>query len=195
MLTKFIAVSKTRLQNTEIALKNQQASIQGLKNQIGQLEKMIFKRPQDEEGSVEPEPEPKHRFVVTRSKSINEPCSSNNKGPIYEVKRLQIEELDEWQTLKLRTHDKPKPRHDGLNVLSNQLKVGDKVLLDVADPCIATYEPNGAIPFTVLNIFPYGTVEVTHSKFSTFKVNSTHLKPYFDKIDSRNEECKLLEPP
>ena len=31
----------------------------------------------------------------TRSKSINEPCSSNNKGPIYEEQRLQIEELDE----------------------------------------------------------------------------------------------------
>ncbi|PPR89607.1 hypothetical protein GOBAR_AA31078 [Gossypium barbadense] len=122
-------------------------------------------------------------------KSINEPCSSNNKGLVYEEQRLQIEEPDEW-----RTH-KPKPRHDRLNVLSNQLKVGDKVVLDVADPYITTFEPNGAIPFTVLNFFPYGTVEVTHSKFGTFKVNSTRLKHYFDKIDSRNEECKLLAPP
>ncbi|KAG8501564.1 hypothetical protein CXB51_003869 [Gossypium anomalum] len=34
MLSKFISVSNTRFQNTETALKNQQASIQGLKNQI-----------------------------------------------------------------------------------------------------------------------------------------------------------------
>ncbi|KAK5776623.1 hypothetical protein PVK06_044583 [Gossypium arboreum] len=41
MLSKFILVSKTRFQNTETALKNQQASIQELKTQIGQLSKLI----------------------------------------------------------------------------------------------------------------------------------------------------------
>ncbi|PPS18488.1 hypothetical protein GOBAR_AA02073 [Gossypium barbadense] len=130
----------------------------------------------------------------TRSRSIHEPCSRNKKRPIYEERRLQIEKLDEWRTQKLKTHDKTKPRHDELNVSPNQLKVGGKVLLDAPNPRITTSEPNGAIPFTVLNIFPYGTVEVTHSKFGTFKVTSTRLKPYFNKIDSRNEECKLLTP-
>ncbi|PPR98974.1 hypothetical protein GOBAR_AA21690 [Gossypium barbadense] len=163
----------------------------------------------DEEGLVEPELEPRQGIMVskgkdhvvqpslqeTHSKSINEPCSNNNKEPIYEERRLQIKKQDEWETQKSRTHDKPKPRHDRLKVSPNQLKVGDKVLLDAADPRITTSEPNGAIPFTVLNIFPYGTVEVTHSKFGTFKVNSARLKPYFDKTDSRNEECKLLAPP
>ncbi|PPS09569.1 hypothetical protein GOBAR_AA11079 [Gossypium barbadense] len=232
MLTKFISVLENHFQNTETALKNQQASIQGLETQIGQLAKLISEQPQgnlpsntktnpreqlnainvqDEEGLVEPEPKLIQGLMVnshfawvmkqspfkleTRLKSINEPCSSNNKGPIYEERRLQIEELDEWRTQKLRTHDKPKPRHDGLKVLSNQLKVGDKILLDAADPHITTSESNRAIPFTVLNIFPYGTVEVAHSKFRTFKVNSSHLKPYFDKIDSKNEECQLLKPP
>ncbi|PPS09835.1 hypothetical protein GOBAR_AA10807 [Gossypium barbadense] len=47
MLSKFISVSETRFQNTEIALKNQQASIQGLETQIGQLSKLISERPQD----------------------------------------------------------------------------------------------------------------------------------------------------
>ncbi|XP_052489795.1 uncharacterized protein LOC128042488 [Gossypium raimondii] len=46
MLMKFISVSETRFQNTEAALKNQQASTQGLENQIGQLVKLISKRPQ-----------------------------------------------------------------------------------------------------------------------------------------------------
>ncbi|KAG8482917.1 hypothetical protein CXB51_024488 [Gossypium anomalum] len=68
------------LQNTETALKNQQASIQGLETQIDQLSKLISERPQGslpsntepnpreqlnainvrgEEGLVEPKPEPR----------------------------------------------------------------------------------------------------------------------------------------
>ncbi|PPR94300.1 hypothetical protein GOBAR_AA26371 [Gossypium barbadense] len=46
MLTKLISVSETHFQNTKTALKNQQASIQGLKTQIGQLAKLISKQPQ-----------------------------------------------------------------------------------------------------------------------------------------------------
>ncbi|PPS08563.1 hypothetical protein GOBAR_AA12085 [Gossypium barbadense] len=120
------------------------------------------------------------------SKNTYEPCSNNNKGPIYEERRLQIEELDEWWTQK--------PSQDKLNTLPNQLKVGDKVLLDAVDPRIATPEPNEEIPLTVLSIFPYGTFEVIHPKFDKFKVNNTRLKPYVDKVDSRDEECKLLAP-
>ncbi|PPR94043.1 hypothetical protein GOBAR_AA26628 [Gossypium barbadense] len=129
------------------------------------------------------------------SKNVHEPCSSNDKGPIYEERRLLIEELDEWRTQKPKTPDKQKLSQDELNTSSNQLKVGDKVLLDVADPCITTSKPNEEIPFTVLSIFPYGTVEVIHPKFGTFKVKNTRLKPYIDKVDNRDEECKLLEPP
>ncbi|KAG8496897.1 hypothetical protein CXB51_008079 [Gossypium anomalum] len=69
---------ETRFQNTETALKNQQASIQGLETQIGQLSKLISERPQGslpsntepnpreqlnainaQEGCVETEPEPR----------------------------------------------------------------------------------------------------------------------------------------
>ncbi|PPD67351.1 hypothetical protein GOBAR_DD35771 [Gossypium barbadense] len=82
------------------------------------------------------------------SKSLHEPCSNNNKGPIYEERRLQIEELDEWRTHKPRKHNKPKPRHDELNTSPNQLKVGDKVLLDAVNPRISTSEPNKEIPLT-----------------------------------------------
>ncbi|KAK5842351.1 hypothetical protein PVK06_004692 [Gossypium arboreum] len=45
MLTNSISVSETHFQNTEKALKNQQASIQGLETQIGQLSKLISERP------------------------------------------------------------------------------------------------------------------------------------------------------
>ncbi|KAK5838679.1 hypothetical protein PVK06_007414 [Gossypium arboreum] len=128
-------------------------------------------------------------------KEVQEPFSSSSRGPIHEDRRLQIEKLDEWQTHKSRTHDKPKLRQNELNTFPNQLKAGDKVLLDVADPHIFTTKPNEEIPLMVLSIFPFGTVEVSHPKFSTFKVNNTRLKPYFYENDSRNEEFKLLKPP
>ncbi|KAG8497291.1 hypothetical protein CXB51_008564 [Gossypium anomalum] len=301
MLSKFISLSETCFQNTETTLKNQQASIQGLETQIGQLSKLIFERPpgslpsntepnsreqlnainvRNEKGLVVSEPEPKQETVVSKGKGetpnamkflkellankwkldeplhvelnavcsailqnklpnklkdpgsftipcligrpflatartiidvgtseltlrvgdetitlqarnssntskvkggcinystktdhmvqpilqemssndIHEPCSINNKGPIHEKRRLQIEELDEWQTHKLRTHDKPKLRQDELNTSPNQLKVGDKVLLDAANPRIPTAKPNKEISLMVLCIFLFVTV-------------------------------------
>ncbi|PPR94179.1 hypothetical protein GOBAR_AA26493 [Gossypium barbadense] len=137
-----------------------------------------------------------HRKLKEMSlKVAHESFSSNSRGPIHEYRWLQIKELDEWRTHKPRTHDKSKLRQDELNTFPNQLKVGDRVLLDAADPHIVTTTPNEEIPLTVLSIFPFSTVEVSHPKFGTFKVNNTRLKPYFDEVGSRNEEYKLLKPP
>ncbi|PPS06474.1 hypothetical protein GOBAR_AA14171 [Gossypium barbadense] len=80
------------------------------------------------------------------------PFLSNSRGPIHEEQRLQIEELDEWWTHKPRTHDKPKLCQNKFNTFPNQLKVGDKVLLDAADPHIVTAKPNEEIPLTVYHI-------------------------------------------
>ncbi|PPR96282.1 hypothetical protein GOBAR_AA24389 [Gossypium barbadense] len=92
-------------------------------------------------------------------KEVHEPFSSNSRGPIHEERRLQIEELDEWRTHKSRTHEKPKLRQNELNTFPNQLKVRDKVLLDIVDPHIVITKPNEEIPLTVLSIFPFGTVK------------------------------------
>ncbi|PPR89979.1 hypothetical protein GOBAR_AA30705 [Gossypium barbadense] len=91
------------------------------------------------------------------------------KKDTHEERRLQIEELDQWRAHKPRTHDKSKLRQNKPDTSPNQLKVGDKVLLDVADPHIITTTPNEEIPLTVLSIFPFDTVEVSHPKFGTFK--------------------------
>ncbi|PPR95620.1 hypothetical protein GOBAR_AA25057 [Gossypium barbadense] len=128
-------------------------------------------------------------------KEAHESFSSTTRGLVHEDQRLQIEKLDEWRTHKPRTPGKLKLRQNEPDTSPNKLKVGDKVLLNVADPHIVTTTPNEEIPLTVLSIFPFGTVEMSHPKFSTFKVNNTRLKPYFDEIDSRNEEYKLLKPP
>ncbi|KAK5785650.1 hypothetical protein PVK06_040252 [Gossypium arboreum] len=97
-------------------------------------------------------------------KEVHEPLSNNSRGSIHEERMLQIDELDEWQTHKPRIHDKLKLRQNGPDTSPNQIKVGDKVLLDAADPYIITTTPNEEIPLTVLNIFPFGTVEVSHPK-------------------------------
>ncbi|KAA3471067.1 F-box/LRR-repeat protein 13-like [Gossypium australe] len=54
MLRKFISVSETWFQNTEATLKNQQASIHGLENQIGQLVKLVSERPQEDKKEQKP---------------------------------------------------------------------------------------------------------------------------------------------
>ncbi|KAG8485698.1 hypothetical protein CXB51_019008 [Gossypium anomalum] len=126
-------------------------------------------------------------------KEVHEPCSSSNMGIIHEERRLEIEEPNEWRTNK--THDKTKLRQNELDTSPNFHRVGDKVLLDAADPHIITTNPNGKTPLTVLCIFPLGTVEVSYPKFGTFKVNNTRQKLYSDKIDSRNKEYELLKPP
>ncbi|PPS19628.1 hypothetical protein GOBAR_AA00948 [Gossypium barbadense] len=103
-------------------------------------------------------------------KVAHESFARNSRGPIHEDRRLQIEELDEWRTHKPRTPDKLNLRQNKLNPFPNQLKVGDRVLLDAKDPHMVTTTSNEEIPLTVLNFFPFGTVEVSHPKFETFKV-------------------------
>ncbi|PPS01373.1 hypothetical protein GOBAR_AA19290 [Gossypium barbadense] len=92
---------------------------------------------------------------------------------VHEEQRLRIEELDEWREHKSRTHDKLKLRKHKPDTSPNQLQVGDTVLLDAVDPHIVTTTPNEEIPLTILSIFPFGMMEVSHPKFGTFKVPST----------------------
>ncbi|PPR93539.1 hypothetical protein GOBAR_AA27133 [Gossypium barbadense] len=254
-------MSETRFQNTETALKNQQASIQGLETQIGHLSKLISERPQ---GVVEPEPESRQETVVTKGrdevdqntnkpvtveykprvpypnvtrkdrldkqfdetitlqarnsgitsniegnsphqstktdnmtlqklsfKEVHKPCSRNDRGHIHEEQRLRIEELDEWQEHKPRTHDKPKLHQNKPDTSPNQLKVGDKVLLDATDPHIVTTTPNEEILLTVLNIFTFGTVEASHPKFGTFKHTRPGIRAWLKPWPSRGRNTAV----
>ncbi|PPR81208.1 hypothetical protein GOBAR_AA39506 [Gossypium barbadense] len=226
MLSKFISVSETHFQNTETTLKNQQASVQGLKTQIVQLSELISEQPQgslpcntepnpreqlnainvqDEEGFVEPEPELQQETLV--SKGQGEVDQNTNKSVNVEYKpRVPypnttrkdrsdeqfalsqmpnamkfLKELlaNKWRLDEVSHEISLKEVHEPLSNNSKgsiheerrlQLKVGDKVLLDAADPHIVITTPNEEIPLTVLSIFPFGTVEVSHPKFGTLKV-------------------------
>ncbi|KAA3483828.1 Transposon Ty3-I Gag-Pol polyprotein [Gossypium australe] len=77
MLIKFIAVLETRFQNTETTLKNQQASTQGIENQLGSLPSNTEPNPReqlhaitayDEEGLAKSESEPRQEPVVSKGK-------------------------------------------------------------------------------------------------------------------------------
>ena len=74
-MIKFILVAETCFQNTETALKNQQASIQQLKNQIGQLAKMISERaPGSLPSNTEPNPKEHVKAVTLKNgKVLTEP--------------------------------------------------------------------------------------------------------------------------
>ncbi|PPR92264.1 hypothetical protein GOBAR_AA28408 [Gossypium barbadense] len=129
------------------------------------------------------------------SKDTHEPCSFHNKGSIHEERMLQIEELDEWLTCKPRKHNEPKLCQNELNASPNQLKVGDKVSLDTADPHIDTAKPNEEISLTVLSIFPFGIVEVNHPKFGTFQkelqssVLLRNLKLHCERFSTTTMSC------
>ncbi|PPR96733.1 hypothetical protein GOBAR_AA23936 [Gossypium barbadense] len=109
MLYKFISVSETRFQKTKTALKNQQASIQGLETQIGQLSKLISERQQgsfplelqqdnamnkgrEEVNDDDPKQEPP-RTKTTETEHYYQVANKDT----HEERRFQIEELDEWR--------------------------------------------------------------------------------------------------
>ncbi|XP_017614087.2 uncharacterized protein LOC108459252 [Gossypium arboreum] len=84
--------------------------------------------------------------------------SSHENNMLAQIVVLQIKELDEWRTTvkkKSGIHDKSRQCHDKPKDESNQLKVGDKVLLDQTDPRVATSEPNRA------TLFRYSTLSHT----------------------------------
>ncbi|PPS13872.1 hypothetical protein GOBAR_AA06702 [Gossypium barbadense] len=95
MLTKFILVSEKHFQNTETVFKNQQASIQGLKTQIGQLAKLISERPQDSlPSNTETNPREQLHAITVRDEEgvnrINLTSEPNGAIPFYGIKRFPI---------------------------------------------------------------------------------------------------------
>ncbi|XP_017647533.1 uncharacterized protein LOC108487669 [Gossypium arboreum] len=114
---------------------------------------------------------------------------------------VQLDELDEWQInveeQSRKYNEETKQLHDVHVRRLSLFKVGDKVLLEKLEPRMFPSElkSRGSNPFVVLNIFPYGTIEVAHYEFNTFKVNSTCLKRYFgSKTDNEREKLQLQDP-
>ncbi|PPS06521.1 hypothetical protein GOBAR_AA14127 [Gossypium barbadense] len=206
---------ETHFQNTETTLKNQQASIQGLETQIGQLSKLISERPQgilpsntepnprehlnaistqDKEGFIVPEPELMQEIVVSKGKSEMPNAMKFlkellvNKRKLDEVSHVELNAVCSTILQNKLPFKLKDPGSFTIPYLIGELtlRVGDEMITfqarnsgitlnieDAADPYIVPTTPNEEIPLTVLSIFPFGTVEVSHPKFGTFK----HTQP------------------
>ncbi|PPD88744.1 hypothetical protein GOBAR_DD14318 [Gossypium barbadense] len=85
--------------------------------------------------------------------------------------------------------------HDVQVMRMNQFKVGDTVLLDKSNPRLfpLELESSGSNLFTVLNVFPYGKVEVTHSEFGTFKEGRLRDERLMDDFHSMLQDVELFD--
>ncbi|PPR88987.1 hypothetical protein GOBAR_AA31697 [Gossypium barbadense] len=123
MLSKFLSVSETCFQNTETALKNQQASIQGLETQIGQLSKLISEQPQ---GSLPSNIRPNPR------EHLNAISTQDNEGFIAAEPKLMQETVISKGELTIRVGNKTitlQARNSGItsNIEGNGLHQSTKI--------------------------------------------------------------------
>ncbi|PPR89914.1 hypothetical protein GOBAR_AA30772 [Gossypium barbadense] len=223
MLSKFISVSETHFQNTEIALKNQQASIQGLKTQIGQLSKLISERPQgslpsntepnpkeqlnainvqDEEGFVEPEPESRQETMVSRGQG-----EMPNAMKFLKELLANKHKLDEASHVELNTEMSLKEVHEPLSRNGRGPILKERRLqIEELDEW-RTHKPRThdkpELRQNKLSTFPHQLevgdkvlldAEDPHIVTTTPNEEIRYLG-FYHSVQSRNEEYKLFEPP
>ncbi|PPR94266.1 hypothetical protein GOBAR_AA26402 [Gossypium barbadense] len=129
MLSKFISLLETRFQNTETALKNQQASIQGLETQIGQLSKLISERPQGSlPSNTEPNPREQLNAVnVQDEEGFNTETALKNQQASIQGLETQIGQLSKLISERpqgsLPSNTEPNPREQ-LNAVNVQDEEG-----------------------------------------------------------------------
>nr|GEW95725.1 reverse transcriptase domain-containing protein [Tanacetum cinerariifolium] len=98
--------------------------------------------------------------------------------------KVQMNDLNElWdQTYEnsLIYKEKTKNIHDS-NIKNRDFNVGDRVLLFKywLKIFLAKLKPHWTEPFTIAQVFPYGTVELSLTDKPNFKVNDHRLKHYF----------------
>ena len=118
-----------------------------------------------------------------------------------EKRLLQLNELEEiinmaYENAKLYK-DKTKKWHDAM-IKPKDFKPGDKVLLFNSRlrlfPGKLKSQWSGL--FTVVEVFPYGAVQIQNNKSEIFKVNGQRLKLYFgEEISPAISNQDLQEPP
>ncbi|PPR96366.1 hypothetical protein GOBAR_AA24303 [Gossypium barbadense] len=84
-------------------------------------------------------------------------------------------------------------KENKLNPFPNQLKVGDRVLLDATDPHIVATTSNEEIPLTVLSIFPFSTVRY-HVVFMRKENRRTYFEEEEGSVIFHGSNHKNLSP-
>ncbi|XP_027338257.1 uncharacterized protein LOC113852214 [Abrus precatorius] len=103
LMTKFIQTSECRFQSIETALRNQQASIHNLENQLGQISRLLSERPQESlPSNTETNPKEQVKAVTLRSGKILQENGKQDaeKSTIEEEDKVQEETVEKPPTLK-----------------------------------------------------------------------------------------------
>ncbi|XP_048226271.1 uncharacterized protein LOC125368724 [Ricinus communis] len=104
LMTKFIAISKNRFQQTDTAIRNQQASIHNLETQIGQLSRMMVERqPGTLPSNTGSNPREHAKTITLRS---GKELPSPSKPFTNDDSDVQVDEL--------KKEDKPKEKEKGV---------------------------------------------------------------------------------
>ena len=116
-------------------------------------------------------------------------------------RKLQMNELEEWRLIAYDNvklyKERAKQSHDKVIKHAKAFKEGDQVLLYNSRLRLfpSKLKSRWSGPFTVNQVFPYGTVEITHPEKGTFKVNGHRLKCYFGgEVDHTSREEFTLQP-
>ncbi|KAJ9180807.1 hypothetical protein P3X46_009014 [Hevea brasiliensis] len=116
-------------------------------------------------------------------------------------RKLQLQELEEirleaYENSKIYK-EKTKALHDKL-ILRKQFVIGQKVLLynSILKLMPGKLRSRWIGPFVVINVFPYGAVEIQNlGTNKVFKVNGHRLKPFYEGFQEHTvEEFKLSNP-
>ena len=97
---------------------------------------------------------------------------------------LQHSELDEFLNEAYENariyKEKTKAWHDK-HIVRKQFEPGQQVLLFNSRLKLfpGKLKSKWLVPFTVVQVFPYGGFEILHPEKGQFKVNAQRLKPYF----------------
>ncbi|KAD4585384.1 hypothetical protein E3N88_22985 [Mikania micrantha] len=128
-------------------------------------------------------------------KSINMDLTSAGENrflQIHEVEELRNDAYDRSKRYKERT----KKLHDSHLKENKQFQVGDRVLLYNSRLRLfpGKLKSRWSGPYTVREVFPYGTVEIGHEDGRIFKVNGHRLKKYLSGPVEPALEVVVLHP-
>ena len=119
---------------------------------------------------------------------------------VGEKRLLQLNELDEiWLEAYENSRiykEKAKKWHDKI-IAKKDIQVGNQVLLFNLRLCLfpEKLKSRWTCPFTVTQVFPYGSVEIENGANEKFKVNGQRLKLYWENaLEELKEKVFLQEP-
>ncbi|XP_076954998.1 uncharacterized protein LOC143629672 [Bidens hawaiensis] len=132
-------------------------------------------------------------YWALKSANLDLACAGKNRfGQIHELEELRGQAYENLKIYKERT----KSLHDARLKDHKQFQVDDRVLLYNSRLCLfpGRLKSRWSGPFSVRQVFDYGTVEIGHEDGRIFKVNGHHLKHYLGEPVEVSLEVLSLHP-